>query len=328
MRAVVVSAFGGFEQLRLVDMPQPEPGAGQVLVKMIAAAINPLDNLIRLGAVTLGKQPPFILGNEGAGIITSSGSDLSIGTRVMFREAYNLPNGGTWQEYVLAPREAVVPLPDGVSMLEAAALRTGFMTAYLALVYRAKLRPGQIVFAPAVGSSVGNAVIQLGRALGAAQVITTAGSHAKAERARELGYTDVIDLSKETITAGIARLTGNAGVDVMVDGLGGDFTRQGMAALKRGGVLMLVGSTADQEAHFDIAHFMLKDVRILGMQAAFAPRDVAVEGFRTIFTLWQEGHIHPVVDRTFPVEQVIEAQRYQVAARPFGKVLLTFAYDS
>ena len=221
MRAVQVRAHGGYEQLQLVELPRPVPAEGEVVVQMRAAAINPLDNLMRSGKFTMGKSVPLIPGNEGVGVIASEGSDLPVGTLVMLRHAYFLPAGGTWQEEVLAPRSLVVALPPGSSELEAAAMRTAYDAAYLAMVHPGQFQPGQVLFAPGVGSSVGNAVIQLGQALGAARVITTAGSSAKAQRARELGYADVIDLTQESIRDGIARLTAQAGVDLVIDGLGG-----------------------------------------------------------------------------------------------------------
>lgn len=326
MRAIQVSAYGDYEQLQLVDLPQPRLTEGHILVKMTAAAINPLDNLIRLGRVKIGQSKlPFVLGNEGTGVVVSEGSDLPVGTRVMFREAYHLPCGGTWQEYVLTPRDLVVPLPEGTSDLEAAALRTAYVTAYMALVYRGQFQPGQTVFAPAVGSSVGNAVIQLGHALGAERVITTAGSSAKAQRARELGYEHVIDLTQESVRDGVARITGGSGVDVIVDGLGGDITVQGLASLKRGGTLVLVGDSASPELHLYIVRDLLMNaVSIIGHRNALAPRGMTDEAFNACFALWTQGRIKPIVARTFPLEQASEAQRYQVEGRPFGKVLLTF----
>jgi NADPH:quinone reductase len=328
MRAIQFSAYGSYDTLQLVELPQPIPEPGHIVVKMTAAAINPLDNLLRQGRVSFGQHPPLILGNEGAGVIATEGSDLPVGTRVMLRRAYHLPRGeiwGTWQEYVLAPRQAVEPLPDGTSDLEAAALRSAYETAYMALTYRGGFQPGQVVFAPAVGSSVANAVIQLGRILGAERVITTASSSAKARYARGLGYEDVIDLSQESIRDGIAHLTKNAGVDLVIDGMGGDMTTQGLASLKREGTLVLLGDQAGREVRFEIARdFVSKNARIVAHQTAFAPQEVADEAFQTYFTWWTQGRIKPIIARTFPLEQAVEAQRYQVEGRPFGKVLLTF----
>jgi NADPH2:quinone reductase len=324
MKAVQISSYGDYDQLQLVDLPQPVPEAGQVLVRMTVAAINPLDHHTRLGIIPWARKLPIILGSEGVGVIASEGSDLQMGTVVMFQHAYFLPRGGTWQEYVLAPRSSVVPLPDGVNYMEAAALRTAYDTAYTGLIYHGHLQPGQVVFAPGVGSSVGNAVIQLGKILGAAHVITTAGSNAKAERARELGYENVIDLTQESIRDGIARLTEKNGVDLAIDCLGGDITAQSLEVLKPGGTLVLMGTSAGRQSHVNLLAIISKSLKIVGHMTAFGPPEVMDEAFHAYFKLWTEGQIQPLIDRTFPFEQEVEAQRYQVESRPFGKVLLTF----
>ncbi len=155
-------------------------------------------------------------------------------------------------------------------------------------------------------------------------MITTAGSSAKARRAGEQGYTDVIDLTQESARDGIARLTDNSGVDLVIDCLGGDITAQSLAALKHGGTLVLMGTSAGSRSHVELLPIIGKSLKIFGHMTAFAPKDVIEEAFNTYFKLWTEGRIKPLIDRTFPIEQVREAQRYQVEGRPFGKVLLTF----
>src|SRR5260370_3994557 len=162
MKAVQVTAHGGYEQLQLVELPRPVPAEGEVVVHMRAAAINPLDNLMRSGKFTMGKSLPLIPGNEGVGVIASEGSDLPVGTRVMLRHAYFLPAGGTWQEEGLGPRWLVVPLPDGSSELEAAAMRTAYDAAHLAMVHQGQVQPRQGLLAPGGGSSLGHAGHQLG----------------------------------------------------------------------------------------------------------------------------------------------------------------------
>ncbi len=324
MKAVQISSFGGYDQLQLVEMPQPVPETGQVVVKMTAAAINPLDHHKRMGIIPWARNLPLIVGNEGAGVVASEGSDLPMGTAVMFKQDYALPRGGTWQEYVLAPRSSVMTLPDGASALEAASLRTAYSTAYLGLMDNGKFQPGQVIFAPGVGSSVGNAVIQLGKVFGASRVITTAGSTAKARVAREQGYTDVIDLTQESVRDGIARLTDNDGVDLIIDGLGGEIMSQGVEALKMRGRVVLVGNSAGNKTQVDITRMLTRSLSIIAQNTGLTSPERADEVFTQYFNLWREGRIKPLVDRTFPIEQVVEAQRYQVEGRPFGKVLLTF----
>lgn len=325
MKAIQFAAFGDYDRLQLVDLPVPELEQGQVLVRMIAAAINPLDDLTRRGIVTLGRKPPMILGNEGAGVVAAGELPIAVGTRVMFRSGYFLPRGGTWQEYVVTSPQALQPLPEGTSDLEAAALRTGFQGAQLALTQKGGFQAGQVVLSPGVGGSVGNAVIQLALLQGAARVITTAGSTEKAQKARELGYQDVIDLSQERLREGVARLTEGAGADLAIDSMGGYITGEIVASMKVGGTIVIVGDAAGSEARFNIPRdFLSRDLRILGYRTITTPPPVREQAFTTIFDLWTAGHIKPVVARTFPAEQAADAQRYQMEGRPFGKVLLTF----
>ena len=325
MKAIQFSEFGDYDRLQLEDLPVPELEPGQVLVKMTAAAINPLDDLTRRGIVTLGRKPPMILGNEGAGVVAAGESAIPVGTRVMFKSGYFLPRGGTWQEYVVTSPQALQPLPDGTNDLEAAALRTGFQGAQLALTQKGGFQPGQVVLSPGVGGSVGNAVVQLALLQGAARVITTAGSTEKAQKARDLGYQDVIDLSQEKLREGVARLTGGAGVDLAIDSMGGHITGEIVASMKVGGTIVIVGDAAGSEARFNIPRdFLARDLRILGYRTITTPPDVREQAFNMIFNFWVEGRIRPIVARAFPPEQAAEAQRYQMEGRPFGKVLLMF----
>ncbi|HZU66974.1 MAG TPA: zinc-binding alcohol dehydrogenase family protein [Ktedonobacteraceae bacterium] len=325
MRAIQVTDFGGYDRLQLVELPIPELELGQVLVKMTAAAINPLDDVMRRGIVTMGKKPPIILGNEGAGIVVAGESPIPIGTRVMFKSGYFLPRGGTWQEYVVTAPRALQPIPDGKSELEAAALRTGYEAAQLALTYKGGFQPGQVVLSPGVGGSVGNAVIQLALVQGASRVITSAGSSEKAKKARELGYEDVIDLSQERLRDGVARLTNNQGVDLAIDSLGGHILGEVVASIKVGGIIVLIGDSAGSEARFNIPRdFLAKEPHIIGHRTVTTPPEIREQAFSTIFNFWTEGRVKPLVARTFPLEQAAEAQRYLMEGRPFGKVLLTF----
>lgn len=324
MRAIQVTAFGSYDRLQLVELPMPELEPGQVLVKMIATAINPLDDVIRRGIVTMGKQPPLILGNEGAGIVVAGESSLPASTRVMFKSGYFLPRGGTWQEYVVTAPHALQPIPDGKSDLEAAALRSGYMAAQLALTYKGGFQAGQTVLAPGVGGSVGNAIIQLALAQGAARVITSAGSTEKANKARELGFEDCIDLSQERLRDGVARLIGNNGADLAIDSLGGYILGEVVASIKVGGTIVLVGDAAGSEARFNIPRdFLSREPHIIGYRTVTTPPEIREQAFKTIFNFWVEGRVKPIIARTFPLEQAAEAQRYLMEGRPFGKVLLT-----
>src|SRR5262249_46358140 len=147
---------GGYDVLKLVDLPAVVPSPGAVLVRMTAAAVNPMDNLVRAGYLPAAKPPPLVPGIEGAGLVESPGaSAFPVGTRVMVSGSYGVARDGTWQEYVLAQPGDLAPIPENLSDIEAAAVPTAYLTAQLALT-AGGLRAGQTVLAPAVGGSVSN----------------------------------------------------------------------------------------------------------------------------------------------------------------------------
>jgi len=324
VKAIQVNQHGSYEQLSVVELPLPEPGEGQVVVKMLAAAINPLDDLMRQGRIPVPL--PFIPGNEGAGVVSASSvPEFPIGLPVMFRQAYRLPRGGTWQEYVLTPAHSLVAIPESKNAYEAAALRTAYETAHVALTHLGSFEPGHVVLAPGVGGGIGNAVVQLAHNLGAARVITTTSSSEKAEKAKKAGIEDVINLQQESLRAGVARLTNNAGVDVVIDGLGGDITRDGMASIKPGRTYVLLGDAASPEAKFNISHdFLFKGTKLVGYRNMDISPDLRQRAFATYFQLWSAGKITPLIAQAFPFYQAPEAQRYLMEGHNFGKVLLAF----
>lgn len=325
MKAIQFKQFGDYDQLRLVDLPRPEPVSDQALIKMTAAAINPLDNTVRLGYFPMAKQPPLVLGNEGAGEVMEPGaSGLAAGTRVMFTGIYGVLRDGTWQEYVAARPQDLVPVPEGISDVEAAAVPMAYLTAQLALTAAGGFQAGQTVLAPAVGGSVGNATVQLARAQGAARIITSAGSTAKAEKARALGYTDVIDLTRESLSEGVARLTSGDGVHLAIDSVGGAITGQALAALGQGGTLVTLGYPAGTQASINLLDLIAKVTRIVGFNLFTQPPEAFSRAYEVIVELLAEGQVKPLVSRTFPLAEAAEAQRYLIEDRPFGKVVLTF----
>jgi NADPH:quinone reductase-like Zn-dependent oxidoreductase len=332
MKIVQFADYG--QPFQVVEAPTPELEPGQVLVKMVAASINPRDVNIRDGMFR-HIPPPLgttskIMGQEGAGVIAASKADQQkypVGSAVFFRQAYNLPRGGTWQEYVVATPQDLLPLPPGKSMFEAAALRVPYLSAILSLG-KAGFRPDggadQLVFVPAVGSAVGNAVIQLVRAFGAQEPITTAGSSAKAEKARALGYSRVIDLTQETVVDGVKRLTGGAGVDAAVDILGGPFTNQILSILKPGKTLVVCGMSAGVQANILLPELVARGRTMTALNIIFTPPTVQDPAFEHVLQIWKDNRVTPLIDKVFPFTQAEEAQRYLIEGRPLGRVLLGF----
>src|SRR5580700_1451050 len=201
MRAIEAETFSGYGGLRQVELPKPQPVGDRVLVRVTAAGVTPLDHTILSGGHPRAKAP-LVLGNEGAGIIEDAGdSGLAVGSRVMFTGPYGVAENGAWQEWLLARPEDLALVPAAVEDVVGASLPVAYLTAQITLTL-AGFKPGMTVLAPGIGGSVGNATYQLARAQGAGTVMSTAGSAAKAAKARELGFEDVLDLSAEGLAAG------------------------------------------------------------------------------------------------------------------------------
>src|SRR5262249_4500049 len=178
MRAMRAEGFGGYQDLKLTDIPSPSLSDGRVLVRMTAAGVTPLDYTILSGNFPMAKAP-LVLGNEGAGVVEGSGADqFPDGSRVMFTGPYGVVENGAFSEWVAVKTEHLCLIPENIDDA-AAGLPVAYLTAFLAL-RAAGFQPGKSVLAPAIGGSVGNAVTQLARALGARHAISTTTSHAKA----------------------------------------------------------------------------------------------------------------------------------------------------
>src|ERR1700742_1276071 len=178
MRMIEAPQFTGYQSLVQRDAPKPEVADGRVLVRVTAAGVTPLDHTIVSGGHPRAKTP-LVLGNEGAGVIEDAGtSGLAPGSRVAFTGSYGVGENGSWEGYVAVRTDDLLPIPDGIDDVLAASLPVAYLTAQIALD-EAGFAPGKTVFTPAIGGSVGNATYQLAKALGAAAVISTAGSTVK-----------------------------------------------------------------------------------------------------------------------------------------------------
>src|SRR6266576_1629836 len=231
MRAIEAETFSGYGGLRQIELSKPQPAREKVLVRIMAAGVTPLDYTILSGAHPRAKSP-LVLGNEGAGVIEDAGdSGLALGSRVMFTGPYGVRENGAWQEWLLARPEDLALVPDAIDDVVAASLPVACLTAQITLTL-AGFKPGKTVLAPAIGGSVGNATYQLARAQGAGKVTSTAGSAAKAAKARELGFADVIDLTTEGLAEGVRRMTAGSGVDIVIESIGGNVTSEALSSLR------------------------------------------------------------------------------------------------
>ncbi len=318
MKAVRIHEFGGPEVLRYEDAPEPQPGAGEALVRVHAASINRGDLSIRAGA--FGNPGfPLTIGWEVAGTVEALGpgvEGLAPGARVL---AYG-PWGGYAEKAVFTAANTV-PIPDSLGFAEAATIPVVFVSAWYALIERAATQPGETVLVQAAGSGVGMASIQLARHLGA-RVIATGGSPAKLELARQLGAEHVINYEESDFEADVKRITDGRGADVVVDVVGGEVLAKSLRALAPGGRVIVVGNSSRQSATID-PNLLLANRAVMGMMTGLLREPGKDRGrIEQILALIQQGRLRPVVDRTFPLSQAAEAHRYLEGRSNVGKVAL------
>src|SRR5271155_4399913 len=322
MRAMRAEQFGGYEALKLVELPRPTVSDGRVLVRITAAGVTPLDHTILSGQFH-GKEAPLILGNEGAGVVEEGGgADFPAGSRVMFWGTYGAFEDGTYSEWVAARKEDLCLIPDNVSDVSAAGIPVAYLTAQVALT-RAGFRAGKTVFAPAIGGSIGNAVMQLARASGAKHAISSTTNHAKAGQAKALGFDEVIDTSLEKLADGVRRITGGYGADIIIDGIGGEVLSEALGALAFEGSLTTLGYSASRQTTIDVTNLIVPQASIRSLNMFAQPKATVTEAWNVIVSLLKSGAIKPIVAKTFPLADAAEALRYLIEDRPFGRVILT-----
>lgn len=343
MQALRIHEHGGPEVLCLDEIPQPEAGAGEVLVRVLAASINHLDLWVRRGMPGFAVGFPRILGCDGIGEVIALGTGvegLSVGQRVVLEPGFTTADSpevragmdhlaadysvrgehgdGFHAEYVALPAQYCLPLPAGCDSLDAselAAVPLVFLTAWGMLRTRAGLKSGESVLVLGGASGVGSAAIQIAKDLGA-RVLATAGSAAKRELARRLGADEVIDHGDEQWGREVKALTGGRGVDVVFEHVGPATWRSSMACLARNGRLVTCGGTTGPKVELLLPHLFIKNLSILG--STMGPRSALPEIFQAV----AEGRYRPVLDRALPMSQAAEAHELLEGRGVVGKIVL------
>ena len=322
MRAMRAEIFSGYQGLKLIELPKPAVTDGKLLVRMTAVGVTPLDHAILSGKFH-GSKAPLVLGNEGAGVVEEGGgTDFPGGSRVMFFGAYGAFEDGTYSEWVAVRKEDLCLIPDNVDDVSAAGIPVAYLTAQVALTL-AGFREGKSVLAPAIGGSIGNAVTQMALALGAKHAVSSTTNHAKAEKAKALGFKEVIDTSQEKISDGVRRITGGYGADIVIDGIGGEVLSEALGALAFEGSLTTLGYSASRQTTFDVTKLIVPQASIRSLNMFTQPKAVVTDAWNVIVSLLKSSAIKPIVAKTFPLAEAAEALRYLVEGRPFGRVILT-----
>jgi NADPH2:quinone reductase len=240
----------------------------------------------------------------------------------MFFGGYGAFEDGTDSEWVAVRKEDLCLIPDNVNDVSAAGIPVAYLTAQVALTL-AGFRAGKTVLAPAIGGSIGNAVTQLARALGAKYAISSTTNHTKAEQAKALGFNEVIDTSLEKLGDGVRRITSGYGADIVIDGIGGEVLSEALGVLALGGNLTTLGYSASRETTIDVTNLIVPQASIRGLNMFAQPKASIRAAWKVIVSLLKSGAIKPIVAKTFPLAEAAAALRYLIEGRPFGRVVLT-----
>ena len=324
MRAVEISRYGGPEVLQVVEAEQPQPAAGEVLIKVAAAGVNRPDCIQRAGFYPPPPGASPLPGLEVAGEIAECGSDASRfakGDRVCA-----LLSGGGYAGYAVAPEGQCLPVPAGLDLAEAAALPETCFTVWSNVFDRAALQSGQSLFIRGGGGGIGTTAIQMAANLGA-QVIATAGGEDKAALCRALGAVEVIDYQREeAIAEKVLKATGGRGADVILDMVGGDAIAEHIACAAEDGCIVSIGFLGGSRTEVDLMPVMLKRLTLTG--STLRPRPPAFKAAiarRLEEHIWPSiaaGRIRPHIHCRLPLAEAAEAHRIMEGGEHSGKILL------
>jgi NADPH:quinone reductase len=324
MRAIVIEAPGGPEVLKWLEVPTPEPGRGEVRVRVRATAVNRADLLQRMGLYPAPPDAPQqIPGLEFAGEIDALGAGVSawkIGDRV-----FGLVGGGAYAEQLVTHADCVARMPDALSFTDGAAIPEAFITAWDAMVSQAGLGAGETVLIHAVGSGVGTAAVQIARAL-SARPLGTARTAAKLARAGKLGMDRGFLVENGRFADDVLRATASRGVDVVLELVGGAYVAEDLACTASQGRIVIVGLMAGVRADLDLGLMMRKRLTLISTQMRARPLVEKIEVTRSfarhVVPLVDNGTLQPIVERVLPLAEAAQAHQAIAANEGFGKIVL------
>jgi NADPH2:quinone reductase len=311
MKAAFLETTGGPEVIRYGDLPKPTPGEGQVLVRVKAAALNPIDLYLRSGAVNMPLPKPFIPGCDLAGTVEAVGPGVRTfrpGDRVWGSNQGLLGRQGALAEYACTGEEWLYPTPAGVADGEAAAVALTGITAHLGLFRCAHLQAGETLFVNGGAGGVGSMVVQMGKATGA-RVLTTAGSPQKAELCKGWGAEHVINYKSEDVFAAVKRIVGDKGVNVWYETQREpDFLKTLPLLARRGRMVIIAGRQA--QPTFPVGPFYTKDLSLYGFAMFNATPEEQRRCADDINRLLAEKKLHAAIGRTFPLAEASAAHKF------------------
>lgn len=321
MLAVIADAAGTGP--RIVERPVPAPGYGGVLIKVAAAGVNGADLSQAKGRYPVPKGATDILGLEAAGEIVAVGDGVT-----QWRKGDHvcaLLIGGGYAHYVAVPAVQCLPVPKGLTVVEAAALPECVITVWLNVFELGALKPGERLLVHGGSSGVGTTALQIATALGSIPY-ATAGSAEKCKLCESLGARRAIDYKREDFVAAMEREVGNAAIDVILDMVGGDYVMRDVRLLAPGGRLVMIAAKKGSKIEFDYTALTEKDGRITGSR--LRPRPIPEKGRlvaavrKAVWPLIEDGRFRPVIDKTYPLADIAQAHAHMEGAHS-GKILLT-----
>ena len=339
MKASIMKAYGGPEVLAYEEVETPRPGAGQVLIKVLAAGVNRLDHYLRAGAITQGLALPHVLGSDASGTVAALGegsTQFQVGDRVLAMPGYPLDERdwnfaplsaapsyairgiaewGAYAEYMVVPERWLLRDTSGLTPEQAATLPMPLVTAVRAVKVVSEVKAGDFVLVHAGASGTGSISIQIARALGA-RVAATVRTPDKAEFVRGLGAELVLPLSGEDFAAKAVEWTGGKGVSVVIDNLGGEILTRSLDALAPLGRLVSMGMVMGGEVTLPITPLFFSQKQIRGTKMG----DVA--DLEWGLSLVRDGQVKPTLDRSFRLDEASKAHEYIAASNARGSVVL------
>jgi NADPH2:quinone reductase len=324
MRVIEITQPGGPEVLQLAHRPVPQPAAGEILVRVSAAGVNRPDVLQRRGLYPLPKGASDLPGLEIAGVVVAVGRGAgrwNVGDTVC-----GLTSGGGYAEYCILPEGQALPVPKGLSLVEAASLPETFFTVWANVFENGRLAAGETLLVHGGSSGIGVTAIQMAKALGS-KVFTTAGSDGKCAACIKLGADLAINYRSQDFEEEIKAATQGKGVDVILDMVGGDYVPKNLRCLAELGRLVFIASLRGTKTELDIMEVMRKRLTITG--STLRPRTLEFKAAvarnlrEKIWPLIESGQIRPVVFKTFALEQAGEAHALMESSEHVGKLVLT-----
>lgn len=319
---------GDTRVLQLQEMPVPTPGPNEVLIRVAAAGVNRPDILQRQGLYPPPADASPILGLEVAGEIQTCGSEVKNwrkGDRVCA-----LVNGGGYAQFAMAPAAQCLPVPEGFSWIQAAALPETFFTVWHNLFQRARLAAGETLLVHGGASGIGTTAIQLAKAQGA-NVIATAGGDKKCAACTELGAV-VIDYQREDFVERVKQITQGQGAHVILDMVGGDYIQRNFSAAAKDGRIVNIAFLQGSKQQVDFMPLMLKRLTLTGStlraQSAEAKAQIARELHENVWPLLAQKKIQPVIDSVFPLAQLAQAHARMESNQHIGKIILDVHHDN